>query len=315
MTEPEAETDIQTYINSLAETHSPITRDKYHKRLIQINKKIALNSSEEEIWNYIEGTDTKIATKRSKQFLVKTYRVFHKLPVTYFEVKLKKNSDGEYINTDTPSPVEKEVKNLPEDYQELINKIENGNHKLLLRLLTEYDEVLRCDLAFVRKTDIIDNSIVIKETNKTKQKITIKLRQEDLDLIDFGKEYLIHFNRDTKDRSNAYTKLVKRITKRYLGVEFTQTNFRSWHATKSYKKIEHLPGREQQVELRKQATKRAHSAATAISNYIDKTDDINVSLDYKKTINILKDGKVVGSYNIEQVVKVMTLYKAIKEVI
>lgn len=304
---------IQTFIDSLKKTHSAITVNKYKNRLILINKEISLDSNEDDIWKYIEGTDSKLDTKRSKQFLVKTYRSYNKLPIDYFSSKLKKNTDGTYIESETPTPVDKKIKVLPLDYKELINNIANKNHKLLLRMLTEYDEVLRCDLVFVKNTDIKDGIIIIKETTKTKKEITIKLRQDELDLIDFYKEYIIHFKDTTKDRSNAYTKLVKRITKKYLGIELTQTDFRHIRSTKSYKEIEHLPVKEQQVLLVKQAKARAHSARTAISNYIDKTDDINVSLDHKKIINILKNDKIIETFDLLEVIKVMRLFRGIKE--
>ena len=74
------------------------------------------------------------------------------------------------------------------------------------------------------------------------------MRAEDFDLVDYSKEWLIDI--EATDRSNAYTKLVKRITKKYIGVELTQTDLRHLKATQKHKEIEHLPLKEQQVLLR-----------------------------------------------------------------
>ena len=304
--------EIDKYIASLTKL-SEQTRCKYLLCLNKINKEISLKEAVEiDLWTYIENTDTKLKTKRDKQFVVKGYRKFCKLETSYFTAKLKKSDTGEYINSENQVKEDKEIKQLPANYKELIDAIENNLHKLILRLLTEYQEVLRTDLAFVKISDIINGVITIKETQKTKMQISIKLKPEELELIDFDKEYLIEIN--AKDRSNSYTSLVKRITKKYFGIELTQTFFRHLASTTAAKSIEHLPLREQQVLLKEQALKRAHSANVAISHYIDEVNDINVSMKYKKTINILdNENKVIERVDIIEMLKAMKLYKVIKE--
>ena len=182
--------------------------------------------------------------------------------------------------------------------------------------LSDYEptEWERTDLAFVKIKDIVDNNIIIKQTTKTKKSITIKLKQEDFDLVDYSKEWLIDI--EATDRSNAYTKLVKRISKRYLGVEMTQTDLRHIKSTELHKSIEHLPLKEQQVLLREQAQKRAHSSQTAISNYIDETDNINISTKYKKSITLLdEDGKIIETFDLLEIIKVMELFRVMKGLI
>jgi hypothetical protein len=304
---------LYEYINSL-ENHSVETKKTHSLVLNKIEKDISIrNSTEKELWDYIEGLDIKLQTKRNKQFILKSYRQFHKLDTTYFDKKLKKDNTGEYINSATPLPTIKPIKKLPDNFRDLINKIQNKNHKLLLRLLTDYDEILRCDLAFVKRTQIVEDTIVIKESRKTKMPVNIKLKQEDLDLIDHYYDYIIHIN--AVNRANSYTKLVQRITKQYLGIELSQTDFRHLKSSELFKANEHLPIKQQQELLKTDASKRAHSASVAMSHYIDETDEINVSIKYKKTINILgDDGKLIESYNINEIIKVMNIYKAIKEI-
>lgn len=304
---------IMKYIESLTD-HSIETKTKYNFTLININNKLDLKkSTEEQLWDHIESLDTKLQTKRNKQYVVKGYREFCKLDTSYFLKKLKKSNTGEYLNSETPVPTDKVVKKLPDNYKELINKIENPNYKLLLRLITDYNEILRTDLGFVKIADITEDTIVIKESRKTKMVVNIKLKTEDLKLINYSNEYLIDIK--TKDRSNGYSKLVQRLTKLYLGIQLSQTDLRHLKATELHKQVEHLPIKEQQTILKEQASKRAHSKNTALEHYIDNTEDINVSINHKKTINILKDGKVIETYDILEIMRAMRNIKVIKQLV
>jgi hypothetical protein len=304
---------IETYISSIKNIN---TKETFRRFLLNLSKEIdPYQSSEEQLWDFIENKkNVKIETKRHYQYIIKGFRKFHNLFTDYLSFKLKKDNNGRYVNSDNQQEEVKISKTLPDDYRDLINNIENPNHKLLLRLLTDYDEVLRGDLSNVKMSQINDGVILIEETLKTKKRIEIKIKQEDLVLLDWSKEFLIHMEpKDINKRSNAYSKLLRRITKKYLGVLLTVNDFRHISTTKGLKKIEHLPLREQQVLLKEQASKRAHSSSVAISNYLNDTNDINVSLDYKKTINILRGDTVIESYNLEEVIKVMNLYRGIKD--
>lgn len=303
---------IERYISSIENIN---TKEQFNRFLINLSKDInPYGSTEEELWEFIERKDIKIETKRHYQYIIKGFRKFNNLTTDYFSFKLQKDNNGRYLNSDNQQAEFKVAKKLPDDYQELIDKIENPNHKLLLKLLTEYEEVLRGDLSYVKMAQIINGVIVIEETLKTNKRIEIKIKEEHLCLLDWSKEYLIHMEpKDKNKRSNAYSKLLGRITGRYLGVSLKINAFRHICTTKGQKSIEHLPLKEQQVLLKEQAGKRAHSSSVAVSHYIDETDDINVSLDYKKTINILRGDTVIESYNLEEVIKVMNFYKSYKK--
>lgn len=305
---------INTYIQSLTTTHSAITISKYRSKLYSIQKDLDIdihNASEQELWDAIENIhNVKLETIRRCQFILRGYRRFYELPTSFFDEKLKKDNTGLYINSDNPVAIVKEVKKLPDDYLHIIEGIENKNHKLLLRLITSYDEILRTDLGDVKITDIVDGVIVIKETKKTKMAVNIKLKPGDIDLIDFSKEYLIDIN--TVDRANGYSKTVRRLTKLYFGISLNQNFFRSRKATEKFKANEHLPLKQQLDLLKEDASKRAHGSSVAISHYINETDEVNVSLDFKKTINILKGDTVIHTYNLEDVIKGMNLLQAIK---
>ena len=150
--------------------------------------------------------------------------------------------------------------------------------------------------------------------NKTKKKILIKLNNEDSEILNSVKfpkdqKYLLTINGDEDNRSNNYTKLIKRLSKQYFDKSITQTAFRHLSVTKSFHDASHLPVKEANEKIERDAANRGHSSRTAREIYLENTNIVNVSLKLKKTLNIVDDnGEIIHSYNLEEVITVMNCF-------
>ena len=147
---------------------------------------------------------------------------------------------------------------------------------------------------------IKENTIIMPKTNKKGNKIEIKLSENEIEIynsIEFKTDYLLNINSKTKEgRSNSYGKLIKKLTEKYFGEALTQTQLRKCAVTDDYKKNEHLPEKQKIEALTIGASKRNQSVDTALRHYLQDTDDINVSLKVKKTLNIVDDnGEAINS--------------------
>ena len=210
-------------------------------------------------------------------------------------------------------------------YLEVVHKtIENKEHRLLFNLLTNYP-VLRNDLANVKikgakekeaRVNFKTNTITFPEVNKTKKKIVIKLNEEDSEILNsmtFNKDqYLFTINGDENIRSNNYTKLLKRLTKQYFDKSITQTAFRHLSVTKSFHDASHLPVKEQNEKIERDAANRGHSSRTAREIYLENTDIVNVSLD-KRVLNLMRGNEIEYSYDLKELITIMEYHRLMKK--
>ena len=322
-------------IDVFCETYeSEATCKNYKSTLKQIesilNKSID-SCTEKELWDIVENrTDIKDETKRKNQFRIKSYLKYYKLPFELFSNNLvKENVNGEWVY---PNVVKKEAKEslkkeLPklELIQEKTKGIKELIHKLLFNLLTNYKQVLRCDLANVKvknykaeepHINFKTNTIIFPEINKTKMPVNIELNKEDSEILNrltFDSDYFLDIGGAIENRCNNYTKLIKRLTKEYFNEPITQTDFRHLATTQSFKENEHLPVKEKHKQIEKDSRLRGHTSKEARAYYLEDTDDINISLDYKKTINLMRGENVVGSFDLEELLTVMNYHKWLKK--
>lgn len=94
------------------------------------------------------------------------------------------------------------------------------------------------------------------------------LSKEDRELIEsLNQEFLINFK--AKDRHNAYTKYIKRITMKYLGIALSQTDIR--HVTATNDCVEQCIDQDfidKFKMLSYLASQRGHSLSTALKKYV-----------------------------------------------
>lgn len=212
------------------------------------------------IKEYIEGLDISKKSQQDKHHIVNKYYKFYNKPAYVF--------GKEVIPKLTPH------KELPsrESLLALLNEIGNLEHKLLLHLLLKYDTVLRCDLSKIKFTDIKQNTIHFPKLNKTfKENVTLELDTSDIQIVNelrqLGNEFL--FTLQTKDRANGYSKLIKCISKKYLNLEMTQTEFRRLSAQQSFDDCgldEEFINKLKLFEIT--CKNRGHSVSVALSKYI-----------------------------------------------
>ena len=133
------------------------------------------------------------------------------------------------------------------DLKELRLKVEKlvpSKDKLYLNLLLKYN-VLRTDLANVKlknytnKDPRYQDSVIIYPTlNKVKiyEDIVVKLDSEDQKMIkELKGDYLIEINCDAENRNGNYSKLVPKLTEKYLSIKLTQTDLRHIHTNNNFK--------------------------------------------------------------------------------
>jgi hypothetical protein len=323
-------------IELFCETYeSEATRKVYLSSLKQIERSLdkSIDScTEKELWDIVENrTDIKESTKRKNQFRIKSYLKYYNLPCKLFTNNLvKENINGEWVY---PNLVKKEPegslkKELPklELIKEKTKGIKELINKLLFNLLTNYKQVLRCDLANVKvknykpeepHINFKTNTIIFPELNKTKMSVNIELNKEDSEILNrltFDSDYFLDIGGAIENRCNNYTKLIKRLTKEYFNESITQTDFRHLATTQSFKANEHLPVKEKHKQIEIDCRLRGHTSKEARAYYLEDTGDINVSLKYKKTLNILgDDDKILKSIDLKDLVKILEFMDLLKK--
>ena len=201
------------------------------------------------------------------------------------------------------------------------------NHKAIIFSILINNDIPRADLAIVKIRNYTEeehhmnsktNTIIIPKSNKKGDSLKIKLNDFESNLykeMTFDTDYLLNINSETnKGKCNYYSKLIPKLTLKYFGERLTQTQLRKVSATNSFKKNEHKPVKEQIEQLTIDASGRNHSVETAMRHYLEDTDDINVSLSVKKTLNIVNDnGDIEYSYDIKQMITIMEYHKLLKK--
>jgi hypothetical protein len=122
------------------------------------------------------------------------------------------------------------------ELRDKLTTIKHSENKLVLSLLLNYDNVLQSDLALVKMANYKDDEphykdgiIYFPRILKTNHKnIKIELTAEDILLVESTAsttDYLIG-SILSQDRSNTFSKYVKRISKKYLNYSITITCYR-----------------------------------------------------------------------------------------
>jgi hypothetical protein len=96
---------------------------------------------------------------------------------------------------------------------------------------------------------------------------------------------------------------------KHFGICLTQTDLRHISITKAKKLVEHLSLEEQITAISVKASKSGNSSNTAIKHYIENTDNLNVSLQHTKSINILHNGEQIHSFKLQEVIYAMSMLK------
>ena len=160
------------------------------------------------------------------------------------------------------------------------------------------------------------NTIIFPEINKTKMSLNIELNKEDSEILNrltFDSDYFLDIGGAVENRCNNYSKLIKRLTKEYFNEPITQTDFRHLATTQSFKENEHLPVKERFKQIKIDSASRGHTGQVARDFYLEDTDDINVSLDHKKTLNLMRGHEIFKSVNLEDLVKVLDFMDVLKK--
>lgn len=237
-------TTIENFINKLDLTDK--TKDNYKNCLQKFEKDtkktiFQLLSKESNFYKYISNLpNLSDKTKEDKKFIVLKFIKTMNLKITYFKKKLEKKLDKNSTIKKNQIITNENLDDIKKYFKEIRNTIENNNHKLLLSLLINYQVILRTDLANVKLKNfeyiephynegkiIFPKGSCNKVSNKTV--ITIDLSQDDIALLNFDNDYLLDIN--YKNRSNGYSSLVSKISKQYLGKNFTQNDYRHLHST------------------------------------------------------------------------------------
>lgn len=237
-------TTIENFINKLDLTDK--TKANYKNCLQKFEKDtkktiFELLCKESNFYKYISNLpNLSDKTKEDKKFIVLKFIKTMNLKNTYFKKNLEKKSNKDSTIKKNQIITDENLDNIKNYFKEIRNTIENNNHKLLLSLLINYQVILRTDLANVKLKNFKDTEPHYKEgkiifpkgsCNKVSNKtvITIELSQDDVQLLNFDNDYLLDIN--YKNRSNGYSILVSKISKQYLGKNFTQNDYRHLHST------------------------------------------------------------------------------------
>jgi hypothetical protein len=179
---------------------------------------------------------------------------------------------------------ESEKKKLDHKYPDLkelrllVEKVEKSKEKLYLNLLLKYN-VLRTDLANVKLKNYtnkdpryIDGVIIYPTLNKVKiyEDVITKLDSEDEEMIkELTGDYLIEINCDAENRNGNYSKLVPKLTEKYLSIKLTQTDLRHIHTNNNFKECsidkEFIEKYKRISELCK---RNGHCLETALETYL-----------------------------------------------
>jgi len=235
---------IENFINKLNLTDK--TKANYKSCLQKFEKDtkktiFELLCKESNFYKYISNLpNLSEKTKENRKFIVLKFIKTMNLKNTYFKKKLEKKSDKNSTIKKNQIITDENLDDIKDYFKEIRNTIENNNHKLLLSLLINYQAILRTDLANVKLKNFNDTVPHYKDghiifpkgsCNKVSNKtvITIELSQDDILLLNFDKEYLLDIN--YKNRNNGYSSLVAKLSKQYLGKNFTQNHYRHLHST------------------------------------------------------------------------------------
>jgi len=246
---------------------------------LNLHELLATELKQIKVYEYIQGLP-KVQDKRKYDvicIICKYIKHFPELHQDYFPTKVIR-----VIVSEEKTEVKK---NLPSktDLLEILREtnIQSGEHKLILNLLLKYTSVQRCDLATVKlknfdlKTDnyISEGKLVLNSLNKVKGKKSIEIILSEEDLVNVEKldqEYL--FKSTSKDRCNAYSKMISVITNKYLGVKLSQTNFRIIHSVHNYHSIEgdtNLNLKQKINKLNELCEQMGHNLMMSINTYIN----------------------------------------------
>jgi len=216
--------------------------------------------------------------KRGRKFALQDYIQIMELPYTYTIEFLKEGDFPKYVSEKKKTYFKyPELKELRKKFDTIEIKADNKQDRFLLSLLINCENVLRCDIANIKcnnyKTNeprYIDSVIIFpaESTNKVKNytEIIIKLNEEYL--VETNKEYLIDIGGDVKNRCNNFVDKVKRLTKKYLDIELTTTDFRVIHTNN----ILEEEGITQDIALKifnakKRIEKNNHQFMTGLTTY------------------------------------------------
>lgn len=322
--------------------YSESTKEGYINDLGKLERELQKSieeTSEQELWDFLENNYPTVSTRRKIQNKVKKYRMFCNVSSETFTFNLKKDRKGVYINL-IQEPVQEPViepvnepviEPLPslDTLKESLEKIENKEHKLIFSLIMNND-LKRLDLANIKirnfdtqKDAHINsktNTIIFTELNKTFSKSSIQLNKEQSDLyndIHFTTDYLVTLDCKVdckKNRCNSFGKRIKVWSKKYFGEEnLTNTMFRKIDTTTKIKKNEHLPLKLQLEKLREDCNGRDHSIKTALDHYNQESKDITVSEEFYTTLNLIGKDNKVRKVNIEDLRKILDVMDLCKK--
>jgi hypothetical protein len=202
---------------------------------------------------------------------------FKELHQEYFPTKVvRANVSEEKVQAKKDLPSKTELLEILRDA-----KIQSSEHQLILNLLLKYACVQRCDLATVKlknfdiKLDnyILEGKLVINTLNKVKGKKSIEIELSETDkelLLKLNQNFL--YTSESKDRCNAYSKMISVITKKYLGIKLSQTNFRIIHSVHNYHSIENDPDlnlKQKINKLNELCESMGHSLMMSLNTYIN----------------------------------------------
>jgi hypothetical protein len=244
--------------------------DKVYKSFVkqietQLNMKLCDALEQDNlVYNHIENQTLAAITKRNKHFNCIKYIKENNLNIEY-------EFDKRPLQA-----LRKELPNRTELRDKLTN-ITNPEHKLIFSLLLNYENVLRTDLALVKLSNYNEGDSYYKDgviyfptilKTKTYKKIEIPLSDEDKLLVNFSKDYLIG-SIISKDRSNTFSKYVKKLSKIYFDTPLTITCFRKMVERQLLSELEiDATWIEKYNKLKQEVSKRGHDIQTCIQYYV-----------------------------------------------
>ena len=261
-----------------------------------------VKDQEQEIHDYIyKGMDCCERNRNRYAIIFVGYCHHHSITLNLFQDTFAKQKRDNEEHEDRP----REVLDLY-SFQDTFTKTKGDiptEYRLLLSLLLFHDTVLRTDLASVKFTGVSPddhrlegNTIVFGKLNKVgyKKDITLTLTPEEhswaTELVNNNVATNYLFTCNANDRSNAYSKTIKRITKSFLGKELTQRDFREMRATEVLRQAQQFSHSKARRFIEERAKLRGHSASTSSQFYENPDTTCAVIGDSVKTIEF--QGKV-----------------------
>lgn len=240
-----------------------------------------IHKDENELIDYLININESSAKQKTNSSIINSYRIYHKLENTKFNQYYRECGDN-YVSKIKKKLTRKELIELNNNCKA------TGQHKLLLNLLLNYDQVIRCDLANIKwknydtDTDnyIEDGIIYFSSYTKVKSKklITIELNDEDKELVknlSHKGDYLLYFNTVPSERTANYSKSIPRLTLKYLGVKLTQNCMRhiaeihDFTTTLNEMGISLDQFKDLYKVLNEKATHRCHTMDVVMKYYLD----------------------------------------------